>query len=295
MPLFHGDLLGALPNMSLESKERAMAQIVIGLKHMHKHGMVHCDIKPNNIFIREATPLNIVIGDLGLTRTADDLRTGCGTRVFMAPECFLPERVGTLIPAIDVFALGRTFHVKLNFDRIKKIEGLGSRVFSIAPPHFPRLVRQMTVTEPTKRPALERVQQLLNERKDYPTSTPTSSYITGSKLPESSRTCSPMALPIPKVRGNTAPTANINQQAQPCKHIPWKQTPLSNQRKLGQLDITRRLGRYPKCLPLVIREAPLKQDSEVPTIQAFKRLNPIPEEAVKVHSQSRVDFTIPPN
>lgn len=139
MPLFRGDLLGALPNISLKIKERAMSQIMTGLKYIHGEGLVDCDIKRNNIFIKEATPLNIVIRDLGLATTMNDLRSGCGTRHYIAPEYFLVYFSSALTPAINIYALGRTFHVMLDYKRIAK-EGFKLRNSDYLPPHYPHLV-----------------------------------------------------------------------------------------------------------------------------------------------------------
>lgn len=43
-----------------------------GLHHLHAHGIVHCDIKPSNLYLdRDGETLRIVIGDLGSCRMMD--------------------------------------------------------------------------------------------------------------------------------------------------------------------------------------------------------------------------------
>eukprot|EP00494_Astrolonche_serrata_P029210 UN29477 len=71
-------------------------EILQGLEHLHKHGVIHRDIKCENIFINQ-TSGTIVIGDLGLMKTlTDDTNknmTMVGTVPFMAPEQFEKQKL----------------------------------------------------------------------------------------------------------------------------------------------------------------------------------------------------------
>lgn len=63
-------------------------QLLTALVHMHEKGVVHCDIKAENIFIKSAK--QVVIGDFGLAQDADE-EGNCekgdrGTLRFMPPE-----------------------------------------------------------------------------------------------------------------------------------------------------------------------------------------------------------------
>lgn len=77
---------------------RTMAET---LQFVHEKGIVHHDIKPENI----------LFGDDGSLRIADFgvANSNGGTRYYMAPELLLGERVSTGDPRIDVYALGITF------------------------------------------------------------------------------------------------------------------------------------------------------------------------------------------
>ena len=166
MPLYRGSLIQALPRMNLEIKERAMTQIVSGLTHMHDNGFLHKDIKPENIFVCERTPLHVVIGDLGLTTTMEYRGSCGGTDGYAAPEVYnkLP-----ITSATDVYSLGVTFLEMLDFDRTQRygIPYCLRNIKHMPPCKYPRLVQQMTARHSSDRPILQNIQRLLNERKDY--------------------------------------------------------------------------------------------------------------------------------
>jgi len=86
-----------------------LAQLALGLEHMHAQGFVHRDVKPANIFYT-AHKRRVVLGDLGLARlveasTAGTTRALAGTTLFAAPEVFKGQ---TREPKSDVWALGCT-------------------------------------------------------------------------------------------------------------------------------------------------------------------------------------------
>ncbi|KAA8526993.1 hypothetical protein F0562_008778 [Nyssa sinensis] len=85
-------------------------QILQGLDYLHLNGLVHCDIKGQNVLIGKDGAIKIA--DLGCARLAQDgdvdgavTSTFSGTPVFMAPEVARGEEQG--FPA-DVWALGCT-------------------------------------------------------------------------------------------------------------------------------------------------------------------------------------------
>jgi len=84
-----------------------LQQMCEGLGHAHERGLVHRDIKPQNLLIRKADGC-LKIVDFGIARAVEETRltqTGrvVGTDRYMAPEQLSD---GKISPATDVYACG---------------------------------------------------------------------------------------------------------------------------------------------------------------------------------------------
>jgi hypothetical protein len=101
----------------LDGRKRAMAraeslrllgQLCDGLAHAHSKKLIHRDIKPQNLLLRESDGC-LKITDFGIARAAEETtrltRPGkvIGTDRYMAPEQLAD---GSITPAVDVYAFG---------------------------------------------------------------------------------------------------------------------------------------------------------------------------------------------
>jgi serine/threonine protein kinase len=101
---------GKLPE---EEAVRVIVQIAEGLDLAHQQGLIHRDVKPDNIMIDRDGQAKLL--DLGLAKVADsraDLTRagqGLGTPDFMAPEQFRHARNASV--RCDIYSLGATLYM----------------------------------------------------------------------------------------------------------------------------------------------------------------------------------------
>ena len=83
------------------------AQVAAGLSAMHAAGVIHCDVKHDNVLVRVVDgELRVKVIDLGVSRAVDEPATD-GDAIAGTPWCMAPEQwAGTPLPASDVYALG---------------------------------------------------------------------------------------------------------------------------------------------------------------------------------------------
>ena len=101
---------GAMPE---EEALRLIAQVCQGLHRAHKNGLIHRDVKPDNVMVTldgvaKLTDLGLVKdieGELNLTRTG----RGLGTPHFMAPEQF--RNAKNVDVRSDIYSLGATLYM----------------------------------------------------------------------------------------------------------------------------------------------------------------------------------------
>ncbi len=111
MPLYPGELLATRlarrPALGLEEGRNIAITLARGAAALHRAGIIHRDIKPDNVILEEAGSLKLI--DLGVVRVPgledfppDDIP---GTPAYMAPE-MLSGEPGNV--ATDIYALGVT-------------------------------------------------------------------------------------------------------------------------------------------------------------------------------------------
>src|SRR5687768_2438501 len=103
-----------------------LEQVCKGLAHAHKNGVIHRDIKPQNLLLT-ADQHTVKIADFGVAKieAAEGAITRVGTDVYAAPEhhplattgpldtASLTQRVMMLTPAADIYSLAKTTYMIL--------------------------------------------------------------------------------------------------------------------------------------------------------------------------------------
>ena len=111
MPLYQGELLATRiarrPLMGLEEGRNIAIKLARGIATLHRAGIIHRDIKPDNVILENNGSLKLI--DLGVVRVPgledfppEDIP---GTAAYMAPEMFTGEPGNE---ATDMYALGVT-------------------------------------------------------------------------------------------------------------------------------------------------------------------------------------------
>jgi serine/threonine protein kinase len=85
---------------------RIGVQLTDALHFLHRHGLTHRDIKPQNVIFVNGQPKFADLGLIAHIRVSSQERTNIGTPGYMPPP---PEMPGT--PQSDVYALGVMLYV----------------------------------------------------------------------------------------------------------------------------------------------------------------------------------------
>ncbi|XP_058135491.1 uncharacterized serine/threonine-protein kinase SBK3 [Dasypus novemcinctus] len=106
-----GDLSGMLQERGLPELlvKRVAAQLAGALDFLHSRGLVHADVKPDNILVFDAACSRVALGDLGLTRPEGSPTPAPPGPLPSAPPelcLLLPPDTLPLRPALDSWGLG---------------------------------------------------------------------------------------------------------------------------------------------------------------------------------------------
>ncbi|XP_036406135.1 hormonally up-regulated neu tumor-associated kinase [Megalops cyprinoides] len=133
-----GDLMDRICDRKrLEEREvrKYTRQILSAVEHLHRHGIVHRDLKIENFLLDEYN--NIKIVDFGLSNTLkaealsqDLLNTQCGSPAYAAPELLAHKKYG---PKVDVWSVGVSMFAMLT----------GTLPFTVEPFNIKQLHQKM--------------------------------------------------------------------------------------------------------------------------------------------------------
>ncbi|KAL9013830.1 MAG: hypothetical protein Q9173_001497 [Seirophora scorigena] len=101
MPLCETSLEKIIPDDSIFYG--FMRQGCEAMAFLHAHQIIHRDIKPQNILLRDGPPDRYVLADFGYANQVHEAKTICGTPGYMAPEIFFGEPYDA---KSDLFSMG---------------------------------------------------------------------------------------------------------------------------------------------------------------------------------------------
>ena len=106
-------------NPSRKARESVLRDILDGVEYLHHRGLLHNDLKPQNIIINSYGAARII--DFGLSASEDNLWGGCfgGSNNFSAPEIMSGK--GAANAASDIYSVGRILEVLFDDKRYGRI------------------------------------------------------------------------------------------------------------------------------------------------------------------------------
>ena len=117
--------------LTIHKVKSVLKQVASGLHFLHSRGVMHRDIKPQNVMFDKNGTAKIV--DFGVSKVlenpndSDTVKTTEGTYHFMSPEACDPDVDGFSGKAQDVWALGVTLYAML----FNKVPFFGQNEFQI--------------------------------------------------------------------------------------------------------------------------------------------------------------------
>ena len=107
----NGKTLDACPRVPLPMLVQVFERVAYGMVHMHRRGVYHSDLKPNNILLSRAGDVKII--DFGLARIKGETKDRVqGTPEYIAPEQAKHKMVNE---RTDIYNFGATMYRMLTF------------------------------------------------------------------------------------------------------------------------------------------------------------------------------------
>lgn len=170
--------------MQHEQKMILLKVLTHSLDSLHKHSVVHADLKPDNILIkRTRTGYTLKLIDFDASFLENQPKRGeqiCFDPTFVAPETIVAynDESVSLNRKIDIFALGLLFHLYYTgqLPAISKeynsvcsavLDGASLMISPAIPGWLVKLIRDMLILDPSKRPDSEHIFQALLKQ-SYP-------------------------------------------------------------------------------------------------------------------------------
>jgi serine/threonine protein kinase len=161
-----GDILAWITDGRTADKQtlkRLFHDVLIGLQYLHRRGIAHNDIKPDNIIVDASGRAKLADFGFAKTETFADDDEKSGTLMYAPPELFRPGRYHTqkadmwsLGILLDVMAAQRfPFSGTNNRQIMRQICHADLKFPSRIDKDVERLIRQLTKVNPNERPTID--------------------------------------------------------------------------------------------------------------------------------------------
>ncbi len=129
-----------------ESLYSVIGELLQVLHHVHQKGLIHGDVKPQNIIIQKGRAKLL---DFGLARVVGtSSRLAGGTLAYIAPELF---KGGKIDPRVDLYSLGVVLHEVLRRKRIQSADEKLLPLKQSVPKPLRSIVAKLTRRDPDQR------------------------------------------------------------------------------------------------------------------------------------------------
>lgn len=170
-------LIREMPIRDTVRLRNILEQVIEGLDFCHRNGIIHRDIKPDNLFFRDLKREKVAISDFGISSVVQgDGRsqptTLKRTNVYAAPELFMDvNRRAQIGPEVDFYALGITlltlWRGKHPFEGLNEFKMMSLKLHESVPipqnlpPDWTHLVASLTAAGPRDRPSADQIRAWL--------------------------------------------------------------------------------------------------------------------------------------
>jgi hypothetical protein len=143
---------GALP---VDEVLRILLELADALDWAHRHGVVHCDIKPANILLEEESG-RAVLADFGISKSLDAPEDGARGEIMGTPDFMSPEQAagGVIDARSDLYAIGAVGYAMLTGRAPKRVseERLSLKIAAPAvPAELASVIERCLALEPEQR------------------------------------------------------------------------------------------------------------------------------------------------